>query len=352
MLPSLARLSISHLDTEAKRKRDGEYGDVRPVFDILSPLPFEVKLQVLAAFQADDCEALIAICQVNKEFDEMCKDDDLWRSFANDRGWLRSPQFLTQEPPISYRLFYKYICSYGDDERLNSEFDDSIIVAEAKDGNAENVRILLAFGSDVEADDGSPLLYAIKNGHARVVQILLDAGADVNRNNVRVLALASGQGDSTIVKMLIDVLKDRGTEVNADFGEALYTASVLGHSAVVKVFLDKGFYSVLHLYDSLIGSSSKGHVGIVKMLLDAGSGYFDANMLRDALVKAVEGKHVATLAASFGGPEFGDNSAFGDEQARRIAEMPQLPSSDDAAQIQNILLRVVAARRVRYNRSS
>ena len=335
MLPSLARLSISHLDTEAKLSREEGAHDERPLLGALSPLPNEVQEQILKALSNNDCKALLAICQVNREFDQMCKNDNMWRSFSNDRGWLKHPRFLAQEPPISYRRFYQRLCvilhEYSFGKSFSSAFMRAFNPVSAKDivtdaesvrillatgtdpnyiyrpwmngsvlfkaigaGNAETVRILLDAGADPNDDDGRPVIIASYEGHVEIVRILLGAGADPNLNDGRSLTFASRRGHTEIVRMLLDA----GADPNNDDGGALGAASAYGHVEIVQILLDAGadpyssvFYRMIEL----------GHLEIAQMLLDAGTEYVIDEIINDIEYATLLGALIAASKRGYTG---------------------------------------------------
>ena len=59
----------------------------------------------------------------------------------------------------------------------------SLLHLNAKEGNTENVQMLISKGADIEVKDrengSTPLLWACKKGHTNVVNILLGKGANV-----------------------------------------------------------------------------------------------------------------------------------------------------------------------------
>jgi ankyrin repeat protein len=308
MLPPLARLNASNLATEAKRQReDGAY-DERPLLGALSPLDYDVQEQILGALNNNDCEALIAICQVNKEFNEMCKNDELWMSFANDRGWLRAPQFLTRQPPISYRSFYKYLCFFSPVPSVRTRLGErgDVLVDAVRRNEVKSVRMLLAAGADVYSISNDDLVEACENGYAEIVRIflasganslyvasdayplfmkgainrgqaeimriLLEAGADPNALDGKVLAHASERRSKEMVRILLEA----GADPNALDGEVLAHASEEGYAEIVRIFLEAGADPNALDGEALTRASENGHAKVVRMLLAAGADQLDA----------------------------------------------------------------------------
>ena len=83
-----------------------------------------------------------------------------------------------------------------------------VLLDACKNGNIDLVKLLLAHGADVNAEDGngdSPLLWASSRGDTEIVKLLLVHGADVNiknNNGETSLYWASSRGHTEIVKLL------------------------------------------------------------------------------------------------------------------------------------------------------
>ncbi|KAK4207229.1 ankyrin repeat-containing domain protein [Rhypophila decipiens] len=117
---------------------------------------------------------------------------------------------------------------------------------------------------------------ASSGGHEEMVQMLLDKGAEVNAQGGdygNALQAASSGGHWKIVQMLLD----KGAEVNAQggyYGNALQAASSGGHGKIVQMLLDKGAEVNAQggYYDNALqAASSEGHEEVVQMLLDKGA---------------------------------------------------------------------------------
>ena len=111
------------------------------------------------------------------------------------------------------------------------------------------------------------LRLASYNGHVEVVKLLLAAGADVHADNDHVLRWASDNGRVEVVKLLLAV----GADVHAEDDFALRRASRYGHVEVVKLLLAAG--ADVHAKDdyALRWASKYGQVEVVKLLLAAGA---------------------------------------------------------------------------------
>ncbi|CEN59972.1 Putative Ankyrin repeat domain containing protein [Aspergillus calidoustus] len=80
---------------------------------------------------------------------------------------------------------------------------------------------------------------ASSGGHQEIVQLLLDKGADVNVQGGNALQAASARGYQEIVQLLLD----KGADVNAqggEYGNALQAASEGRHEKIVKLLKKRG----------------------------------------------------------------------------------------------------------------
>jgi hypothetical protein len=85
------------------------------------------------------------------------------------------------------------------------------LVAAARAGNGEMIRLLTSRGADPNLRDAAvnawtPLLHAIHKSQPAAIAALLDAGADPNatdRSGTTPLMMAAGYGDTAIVKILL-----------------------------------------------------------------------------------------------------------------------------------------------------
>ncbi len=120
------------------------------------------------------------------------------------------------------------------------------LIEASEEGRVEVVRLLLAAGAGVDAQDDedevTALIEASRWGHPAVVEVLLGAGADVEahtRNGPTALMAASEEGRVEIVRRLLAAGADVDAR-DANHETALFTASRAGEPDVVEVLLAAG----------------------------------------------------------------------------------------------------------------
>ena len=164
-------------------------------------------------------------------------------------------------------------------------FGSNILVSAARLGNIDIVRILIAKKADVNALAGytyrtTALQEAVRLQHPRIVYLLLEAGASPkpqigSQCSVLHDALA-GAHSIEIVQMLID----KGADVNGPFVQSLHKAPVLVRAAgrhdlvITRMLLEAG----AHVNEMLPGSTTalqasigKDAVDVAQILIDAGA---------------------------------------------------------------------------------
>ena len=106
---------------------------------------------------------------------------------------------------------------------------DKTLRCAAEYGHTEVVKLLLAAGADVHAQDNYALRWAASEGHTEIVRLLLEAGADVHAQNNSALKWTASKGHTEVVKLLLEA----GADVHAQNNSALRWAAENGHTKVV-----------------------------------------------------------------------------------------------------------------------
>ena len=154
------------------------------------------------------------------------------------------------------------------------------VASAARDADVDEVRKLIAAGSDVNArepDGTSAVLWAAHQGSPELVSLLVKAGADPNAANnfgVTPLLEASRYGDAATIKALLDGGAD--LEASTREGETpLMAAARSGSADAVSILLERGAkvnaVEALQEQSALMWAAAEGHVDIVDLLLDKGA---------------------------------------------------------------------------------
>ena len=163
-----------------------------------------------------------------------------------------------------------------------SALEESPVADAAMRGDAEEVRVLIGRGLDVNAPHGdgmTALHWAAQGESLEIARMLLDAGADpaaVTRNGAYTpLHLAARSGSGGVVAALLEGgASARATTSTAD-ATPLHFAAAAGSVEAVEALLDHG--AGIDRRESewgqtaLIFAASKGRVGVVKTLLGRGA---------------------------------------------------------------------------------
>lgn len=181
------------------------------------------------------------------------------------------------------------------------EHNKEILVA-ARAGDEDEVRRLLAQGTDIETkdSDGRTALHnASEFGHESVVRFLVEKGANISartHDHWQALHMAAEFGNTDVIRLLLD----HGVEVDAK-GDIDITALELAlwsnHEPVVKLLLEKGAdVGVKDEYgvEPLHAAAKEGHARIAQLLLDK-SAKIDA--------QNIEGWTPLQYAVRYGTPE-------------------------------------------------
>jgi ankyrin repeat protein len=154
------------------------------------------------------------------------------------------------------------------------------VATAARDADVEQVRKLIAAGSDVnaaEADGTTALLWAAYQSSPELVSLLLKSGANPNEPNgfgVTPLLQASRYGDAATIRALLDGGADMAKAARA--GETpLMAAARAGSADAVKLLLERGAdanaVESMDEQTALMWAAAEGHLAVVDVLLDAGA---------------------------------------------------------------------------------
>jgi ankyrin repeat protein len=220
---------------------------------------------------------------------------------------------------------------------LSQAEKDTALVKEARAGRVEVVRLLLAAGANVNAQNrygSTALREAAMHGHVEAVRLLLAAKADVNMQNQNgdtALIEAARDGRVDIVQLLlaakadvnaqsqwghtaliyaarggsvevVQLLLAAGADVNAQDQNgwtALLVAAQNGRADVVRLLLAAGANVNLQSQNgatALIMAAANGHVELVQLLLAAGANVnLQSQNGGTALIMAAQNGHVEAV---------------------------------------------------------
>ena len=142
----------------------------------------------------------------------------------------------------------------------------------AANGDIEKVRILLAKGVDVNAQDeegSTPLCLAVKSGKMEIVQVLVEAGAKINEGSWPPLGEAVNKNDIAIAKYLIA----HGANVNApEYWTVLQQTPYVGNNVeMVKLLIANGAEVNAGDWTPLHGAADEGRRDIAEALVQKGA---------------------------------------------------------------------------------
>lgn len=155
----------------------------------------------------------------------------------------------------------------------------------AHEGNASEIRHLIAAGADVNARDRrqrTPTIVAAFASRAKALKALADGGADMNAQDdvgYDVVTIAAVAGDADLMQLALD-LGNRPDLIHTNWdGTALIAASELGHAEVVRRLVAAG--SPLDHVNNLgwtalleaviLGDGGPAHQETVRILVDGGA---------------------------------------------------------------------------------
>jgi ankyrin repeat protein len=129
-------------------------------------------------------------------------------------------------------------------------------------GHEDIVRLLLAYGAEIDYYPSSALKDAVKKGHIGTVRLLLDFGADLDSDELR-LAVENDHAD------VARVLLEHGANVHDMIDDILFLPVINGRLDVVYVLLEYGA-TVKPYYVRRADGHAKNHLAIAKLLKQHG----------------------------------------------------------------------------------
>ncbi len=190
----------------------------------------------------------------------------------------------------SVRIVLRRVATRGPKDGLapprSSEGLDRALIAAARDGQAEAVRLLLAEGADPGSLRGNEtaLLAASRGGHAEVVDLLLERDAPAAMRHAAAchgldaLMIAAYGGHTQAVRSL----SARGGFDETSRARALELAALEGHAETVSLLIAAGVSS---REEALLGASRRGRIDAVRLLLNAHPA-IDGRVIETALEEA------------------------------------------------------------------
>lgn len=159
-------------------------------------------------------------------------------------------------------------------QNINQDELNSALVNQCELGRTEIVKLLLANGADIHAENDWALRNAVGKGHIEIVKLLIEHGADVHAEEDNALFRAVYWERTEIVKLLIT----SGANVHVDDEYVLRWAAGGGHIKVVELLLEQGVDLHARNNQALRYAARYGKTETVKLLLEHGA---DASALDD-----------------------------------------------------------------------
>jgi ankyrin repeat protein len=147
-----------------------------------------------------------------------------------------------------------------------------LLVLAVKQGDPAMVEMLIRSGADVDASNGSPLLWAAQNGREDMVRLLLDKGAQINQGDSAFktpLAYAREAGHTAVA----DLLLARGATME-DHESRAFFAVIGGNKARMEAMRADGVnVNALapHGYPLICIAAQGGHVDMAEFLISQGA---------------------------------------------------------------------------------
>ena len=172
----------------------------------------------------------------------------------------------------------KLLLTQGADiEELSPDGQNALMLA-AKNGHLHIIDLLLASGANVDATSAkgwTTLMIAVRNRDEETLKILIANGADVNHRSPdrwTALAEAAYQGQISIMSLLLQCNADTESKSSHDWTPLMH-AAYKGDEAAVDILLAAGAdmeVSSAHDETAMLLAAAGGHTRIVQKLLTSG----------------------------------------------------------------------------------
>ena len=127
-------------------------------------------------------------------------------------------------------------------------------------------KLLIAKNADVNAVNTfgtTALIQAVRNNNLELINLLVDKGADVNYNQGAALMCAIENG----YKFVAETLIENGTKITVKHGAALLQAYSGGHQDLARLLLDHHYDKAGHSAADLIVALEQGHRQLADMYI-------------------------------------------------------------------------------------
>jgi ankyrin repeat protein len=212
---------------------------------------------------------------------ERCRNRNLLRIDANERDENGETPLIALAARGGSADDVRLLVAAGADMEAVAGNGRSAIHWASRQGHADVVKALARAGANCNQADtngGTPLWAGSMNGHLRCVEVLLKTGADVNKakdNGVTPLFIASNGGHCDVVDALIrgGAVVNQATHAGST---SLFVASYKGHASCVEALLRaRADLSLEWRGQTPLDIASKhGHVEVIKILQAAVAGCF------------------------------------------------------------------------------
>lgn len=227
-----------------------------------------------------DNRSLASACRTDKYVSSLC-NNDLWRLKLNR---LLGGDVVTNNPKLLYRELVSrktderrlvWAAVTGNDDIIRLLLDNRVVPMDQAEidlalskaatfGHNNTIQLLLDKGADINADNDNAFLMAVFKDHINTIQLLIDNGANIHTNNDRALRWASEYSLNYTVRILLS----NGADLHVGNDQPLRGAAEKGNTETLRILLDNG--ADIH-DEALLSAAENGHTSTVRLLLDYGA---------------------------------------------------------------------------------